>query len=68
MGSNGKSIALPAATSPETFDETLAALRQAEALRVIESMQQSAREAGAHRLSLDEIDEEIAAVRRRRLE
>ena len=66
--SNGKPIALLSATSPETFDETLAALRQAEALRAIESMQQSAREAGADRLSLGEINAEIAAVRQRRLE
>ena len=66
--SNGKPIALLSATSPETFDETLAALRQAEALRAIESMQQSAREAGADRLFLGEINAEIAAVRQRRLE
>ena len=66
--SNGKPIALLSATSPETFDETLAALRQAEALRAIESMQQSARKAGADRLSLGEINAEIAAVRQRRLE
>lgn len=63
-----QAIALLSATSPETFDETLAALRQAEALRAIESMQQSAREAGADRLSPDEINAEIAAVRRRRIE
>ena len=66
--SNGKPMALLSATSPETFDETLSALRQTEALRAIESMQQSAREAGADRLSLDEINTEIAATRQQRLE
>jgi len=66
--SNGRPIALLSATSSETFDETLAALRQAEILRAIASMQQSAREAGADRLSLNEINAEIAAVRRRRIE
>ncbi|MDE0459082.1 MAG: hypothetical protein OXI15_17430 [Chromatiales bacterium] len=66
--SNGRPIALLSATSPETFDETLAALRQAEVLQAIESMQQGAREAGADRLSLDEINAEIAAVRQRRIE
>lgn len=66
--SNGKPIALLTATSPETFDETLAALRQAEALRAIESMHRSAREAGADRLTLNEINAEIADMRRRRHE
>ena len=66
--SNGKPIALLCATSPATFDETLAALRQAEALQAIESMQRSAPESGADRLSLDEINAEIAAVRQRRFE
>ena len=63
--SNGKPIALLSATSPETFDDTLATLRQAEALRAIESMQRSAREAGVDRMSLDEINAEIAAARQR---
>ncbi len=63
--SNGKPIALLSATSPETFDETLAALRQAEALRAVESMQRSAREAGVDRMSLDEINAEIAGARQR---
>lgn len=66
--SNGKPIALLSATSPETFDETLSALRQTEALRTVESMQRSARESGADRLSLDEVNAEIAAVRRQRPE
>jgi len=66
--SNGRPIALLSATSSETFDEALAALRQAEALRAIASMQQRAREAGADRLSLDAINTEIAAVRPRRIE
>ena len=39
--SNGKPIAVLCATSPETFDDTLAALRQADALRAIESMQRT---------------------------
>ena len=64
--SNGKPIALLSATSPDTFDETLAALRQAEALRAVESMQRSARKAGADDLSLSDIDAEIAAARRQR--
>ncbi|MYE13385.1 MAG: type II toxin-antitoxin system Phd/YefM family antitoxin [Gammaproteobacteria bacterium] len=61
--SNGKPIAFLVATSPEIFDSTLEALRQAEALQALESIRQSARESGAAELSLDEIDAEIAAAR-----
>ena len=61
--SNGKPIAFLVATSPEIFDSTLEALRQAEALQALESIRQSARESGAAELSLDDIDAEIAAAR-----
>lgn len=61
--SNGKPIAFLVATSPETFDSTLEALRQAEALQAIELIRQSAQQTGAAALSLDEINAEIAAAR-----
>ena len=61
--SNGKPIAFLVATSPEIFDSTLEALRQAEALQALESIRQSARESGAAELSLDDVDAEIAAAR-----
>ena len=61
--SNGKPIAFLVATSPEIFDSTLEALRQAEALQALESIRQSARESRAAELSLDEIEAEIAAAR-----
>ena len=61
--SNCKPIAFLVATSPEIFDSTLEALQQAEALQALESIRQSARESGAAKLSLDEIDAEIAAAR-----
>lgn len=61
--SNGKPIAFLVATSPATFDRTLEALRQADALQAIESLRQSARETGAAKLALDEINAEIAASR-----
>lgn len=61
--SNGKPIAFLVGTSPETFDSTLEALRQAEALQALESIRQSARETGAAEMSLGEINAEIAAAR-----
>lgn len=61
--SNDKPIALLVATSPETFDRTLEAVRQADALQAIASIRDRARETGAAELSLDEINAEIAATR-----
>lgn len=61
--SNGKPIAFLVATSPETFDRTLEALRQADALQAIASIREKARETGAAELSLDEINAEIADAR-----
>ena len=51
------------ATSPETYDRTLEALRQADALQAIASIRETARETGAAGLSLDEVNAENAALR-----
>ena len=61
--SNGKPIAFLVATSPETFDRTLEALRQADTRQAIASIREKAWETGAAELSLDEINGEIAASR-----
>lgn len=61
--SNGRPIAFLVATSPETFDKTLEALRQAEVLQAIDSMHRAAHAAGADQMSLDDINAEIADVR-----
>ena len=62
--SNGKPIALLAATSEELLEELLAALRSTRALAAVNAMQQASVKAGTDRLSVADIDDEIKAVRK----
>ena len=62
--SNGKPIALLAATSEELLEELLAALRSARALAAVNAMQQASIKAGTDRLSAADIEAEIKAVRK----
>jgi len=64
--SNGKPIALLSATSEDTLEESLVAVRRARALAAVTAMQQASLKVGADRLSVKEIDAEIAAVRKGR--
>ena len=64
--SNGKPIAVLSATTASTLEASLAALRRARAQLAVAAMQQRARETGADRLTLEEINAEIDAVRQTR--
>lgn len=64
--SNGKPIALLSATSEETLEESLAAVRRARALSAVTAMQQASLKAGTDRLTAQEIDMEIEAARTER--
>ena len=64
--SNGKPIALLSVTTASTLEASLAALRQARAQLAVAAMQRRARETGADRLTLEEVNAEIDAVRRSR--
>ena len=64
--SNGKPIAIISATSEETLAESLAAIRTARAMAAVESAQMKSVETGKDRLTLDEINGEIQAVRKAR--
>lgn len=64
--SNGQPIAVLSATTGATLESTLAALRQARAQLAVAAMQQRARETGADRLTLEDINTEIEAARRQR--
>lgn len=66
MTSNGKPVAPPSATSDETLDESLRALRRSRAQVAAKAMQQASKGAGTDRLSLEEINAEIEASRRQR--
>ena len=64
--SNGKPIAVLSATSEEYLEESLHAVRRARAQAAVAAVQQASRNSGTDRLSLDEINAEIDAVRRSR--
>lgn len=64
--SNGKPIAVLSATSEETLEESLVAVRRARALAAVTAMQQASVKAGTDRLSEKKIESEIAAVRKGR--
>ena len=63
---DGKPIALLSATSEETLEESLVAVRRARALAAVTAMQQASVKAGTDRLTLNEVNAEIDAVRKSR--
>jgi len=66
LTSNGKPIAIFSAISAERLEEALEAFRRARATLAVDSMQKRSAESGLDRMSLSEINDEIAAARKRR--
>lgn len=66
LTSNGKPIAILTATSADRIEESLAMIRQVRAMEAVELMQRRSVEAGTDRMSLREINKEIAAARKKR--
>ena len=64
--SNGKPIAILSPTTEETLEESLATIRSARAIAAVEAMQTQSTRKGLDRLSLEEINTEIDAVRKTR--
>ena len=64
--SNGKPIAIISATSEETLEESLSAIRAARAMAAVEAMQLKSVETGKDRVSLEEINAEIQVERKSR--
>ncbi|MCY4342316.1 MAG: type II toxin-antitoxin system Phd/YefM family antitoxin [Gammaproteobacteria bacterium] len=64
--SNGKPIALLSATSDETLEESLGAIRRARAQSAVAATQQALFRAGTDRLCMEEINAEVRAARRER--
>jgi len=64
--SNGKPFAILSMVSGETLEETLMALRRARAIAAVNEMQMQSVKAGTDRMSMEEINEEIQAERKRR--
>jgi len=64
--SNGRPIAIIAAISDSDLEESLSAFRQARAVEAVVSLQRRSVEMGNDKITMDEIDAEIKAVRRKR--
>jgi len=62
--SNGRPIAILSAVTEDTLEETLAAIRRARAVAAVTEMQLRSVEQGTDTITAEEIDAEIAAVRR----
>jgi antitoxin (DNA-binding transcriptional repressor) of toxin-antitoxin stability system len=63
---NGRPIAIIAATSDSNLEESLSAFRQARAVEAVASLQRRSVETGKDKMTMDEIDAEIKAVRKKR--
>ena len=64
--SNGRPVAILAAVDESNLEESLSAFRQARAVDAVVALQQRSVMTGTDRLSMDEIDAEIKAVRSKR--
>jgi antitoxin (DNA-binding transcriptional repressor) of toxin-antitoxin stability system len=64
--SNGRPIAILAAISESNLEESLSAFRQARAVESVASIQRRSADKGTDKITMDEIDREIKAVRRQR--
>ena len=66
--SNGRPIAILAAINDANLEESLSAFRQARAVDAVASLQRRSIEQGTGRISMDEINAEIRAVRKKRVQ
>jgi len=64
--SNGRPIAIIAAIGDSDLEESLSAFRQMRAVEAVASLQRRSVERGNDKITMDEIDAEIKAVRRKR--
>ena len=64
--SNGRPIAIIAATKDSDLEESLSALRQARAVEAVASLQRRSVDKGNDKITMNEIDSEIKAVRKKR--
>jgi hypothetical protein len=64
--SNGRPIAILSAVTEDTLEETLAAIRRSRAVAAVSEIQRRSIQRGTDAINPQEIDAEIAAVRRSR--
>ena len=66
LTSNDKPFAILLSVSEDSLEESLSAIRQAQAVSAVTGMQKRSTEIGTDRITLDEINAEIAEVRKSR--
>lgn len=66
LTANGKPMGVLLGVDETRLDDTVAAIRRARAILAVSRMRRSAAETGKDRMSMAEINREVAAVRRRR--
>jgi len=64
--SNGRPIAILAAINESNLEESLSAFRQARAVKAVASLQRRSAELGTDSITMEEIEAEIGAVRKKR--
>jgi prevent-host-death family protein len=64
--SNGKPIAIVSATDEENFEQSLAEIRQARALRAVKQLQERSAATGRDKFSAKDIKNEVTAARKGR--
>lgn len=64
--SNGRPIALLFQVNADSLEETVSAVRKARAIEAVQNMQSKSIKAGTDRLTLEEINATIGAVRKHR--
>jgi antitoxin (DNA-binding transcriptional repressor) of toxin-antitoxin stability system len=64
--SNGRPIAILAAISESNLEESLSAFRQARSVEAVATLQRRSADQGTDKITMDEIDVEIKAVRNKR--
>jgi antitoxin (DNA-binding transcriptional repressor) of toxin-antitoxin stability system len=64
--SNGRPIAILSAVNESNLEDSLSAIRQARAAEAVMSLQRRSVERGTDGITMEEIDAEIKAVRRKR--
>lgn len=64
--SNGRPIAILSSVTESNLEESLSAIRQAQAAEAVMSLQRRSVERGTDGITMEEIDTEISAVREKR--
>jgi prevent-host-death family protein len=61
---NGRPVAILTGVDEDSFEAEIEAIRRARALQALDSLQRDSLKSGTHRITVDEIEAEIQALRK----